>query len=271
MFCPKCGTQNPDGARFCGNCGNNLQQAAACQAPVPGPVPASVTAPVVSGQMSPASGAQVPPAGLDPAQPKRSSSKSAVVGIIVAAGILVLAVAALLFFTPRGARGNGSPEDMAENLTTSLQRVFDEDLDASATTDYMNEALDMTHPGVVDGMMRYEGITSREELGEQVTGMTNALTAFSGLFDYIDADVTVRAANPLDSDDLADINSRLSSIGLDLTVTEGYEFEMDMTMTFTQELYGVPAGTSESDVADAGLSAVNIDGGWYLWVDGWSD
>ncbi|MES9968417.1 MAG: zinc ribbon domain-containing protein [Candidatus Thiodiazotropha sp.] len=24
MFCPKCGTENPDGARFCGNCRHQL-------------------------------------------------------------------------------------------------------------------------------------------------------------------------------------------------------------------------------------------------------
>lgn len=24
MFCPKCGAQNPDGARFCGSCGAQL-------------------------------------------------------------------------------------------------------------------------------------------------------------------------------------------------------------------------------------------------------
>ena len=25
MFCPKCGAQQPDGAKFCGNCGATLQ------------------------------------------------------------------------------------------------------------------------------------------------------------------------------------------------------------------------------------------------------
>lgn len=28
MFCPECGTQNPDGARFCGNCRHPLTGAA---------------------------------------------------------------------------------------------------------------------------------------------------------------------------------------------------------------------------------------------------
>lgn len=44
MFCPSCGTRNPDGSRFCGSCGTDLSgrgagtpaPQAATQAPVPG-------------------------------------------------------------------------------------------------------------------------------------------------------------------------------------------------------------------------------------------
>ena len=34
MFCPKCGTQNPDGSQFCGSCGTPFTHA-----PKPGSVP----------------------------------------------------------------------------------------------------------------------------------------------------------------------------------------------------------------------------------------
>ena len=58
MFCPKCGSQLPDGSKFCGNCGSPLQDAPAkpaqpqqpqapAQAAAPSPAPAS--APVASG------------------------------------------------------------------------------------------------------------------------------------------------------------------------------------------------------------------------------
>ena len=39
MFCPKCGTQNADGAAFCGNCGNPLPQRAAQQNMQTAPAP----------------------------------------------------------------------------------------------------------------------------------------------------------------------------------------------------------------------------------------
>lgn len=38
MFCPKCGTQNPDNAAFCSKCGNNLRAGAAPNMG-PGPQP----------------------------------------------------------------------------------------------------------------------------------------------------------------------------------------------------------------------------------------
>lgn len=48
MFCPKCGSQNHDGAVFCGNCGNQLSAAPATQQ-VPAPdIPAAGNAAVVA-------------------------------------------------------------------------------------------------------------------------------------------------------------------------------------------------------------------------------
>ena len=42
MFCPKCGSENPDGSKFCGVCG------ASFSAPVPAPAPASAPSPYQS-------------------------------------------------------------------------------------------------------------------------------------------------------------------------------------------------------------------------------
>jgi uncharacterized membrane protein len=45
MFCPQCGTENPDGTAFCANCGTTLGAAAApTSAPTPEPVAAPVNA-----------------------------------------------------------------------------------------------------------------------------------------------------------------------------------------------------------------------------------
>ena len=45
MYCPKCGSQNPDGSRFCGTCGMTFAAAPTPQ-PVPGPVPGPGPRPV---------------------------------------------------------------------------------------------------------------------------------------------------------------------------------------------------------------------------------
>lgn len=44
MYCPKCGSQNPDGSRFCGTCGMTFAAAPTPQ-PVPGPGPRPVSGP----------------------------------------------------------------------------------------------------------------------------------------------------------------------------------------------------------------------------------
>lgn len=40
MFCPKCGTQNPDGTRFCRSCGAQLSHDVASARRAPGPTSA---------------------------------------------------------------------------------------------------------------------------------------------------------------------------------------------------------------------------------------
>lgn len=58
MFCPKCGSQVPDGTKFCPSCGTTLN----ATAPAPGaPAGAPVTNPVIT---SPAAGSAMTPARL---------------------------------------------------------------------------------------------------------------------------------------------------------------------------------------------------------------
>ena len=48
MFCPKCGTQNPDGSQFCGSCGTPFTHA-----PKPGPVPGAAPSPTSAPSFGP--------------------------------------------------------------------------------------------------------------------------------------------------------------------------------------------------------------------------
>jgi TM2 domain-containing membrane protein YozV len=54
MFCSKCGTENPDGARFCASCGVALATVAPAQAPPPPPPVRGAEA--AATPMSPATG-----------------------------------------------------------------------------------------------------------------------------------------------------------------------------------------------------------------------
>lgn len=62
MFCPKCGRQNPDGAKFCGGCGGNMpamQAQPVHQPQAPAAPPPSVAQPAMYPQQ-PAVPAQMP-------------------------------------------------------------------------------------------------------------------------------------------------------------------------------------------------------------------
>lgn len=61
MFCPKCGRQNPDGAKFCGGCGGNMpaMQAQPVQTPPPVAPPPQPVQPMMY-QQQPAAPAQMP-------------------------------------------------------------------------------------------------------------------------------------------------------------------------------------------------------------------
>lgn len=85
MFCPKCGTQCEDGARFCQSCGNTI---AGVQAEPVGnanvnPAPA---APAYNADVNPAPVAPVAPnpaaAPCAPAAPKQDSSVVLILGIV---------------------------------------------------------------------------------------------------------------------------------------------------------------------------------------------
>ena len=86
MFCPSCGTRNPDGVRFCRACGTNLsgRRAGTTQRPVP----------AASATPTPAAQAPTPAVPTDRVigQGGRRSNPFATVAAMVVVGIFVLAV-----------------------------------------------------------------------------------------------------------------------------------------------------------------------------------
>ena len=99
MFCPKCGTQNPDGSKFCKGCGAPLgaQSATGPHAGVTGAAPASAPSPV-------AGAAPAPGPAQEAAEKPRVKARVPVVAVVVTiAAVLVVGLATRWF----GLAGSG--------------------------------------------------------------------------------------------------------------------------------------------------------------------
>lgn len=107
MFCPQCGTKNPDGAAFCGNCGNSLAQRAAAQ---PTPYQAApAAAPAYAGAAYSA----------QPVAKKNDLLGNSKVLLIVAVAVVLLLVLLIRAFA---CSGPGTPNliDLATKDTNSV-------------------------------------------------------------------------------------------------------------------------------------------------------
>lgn len=160
MFCPKCGTQNPDGARFCGGCGNELL-ARAVPAGAAATTPAASTAPV-----APMAVAAAAPqaAAYQPAVKKRSS----LVPIIIGAAALVIAgfVVYTMFFAPYSVDDKTFPDP---SLRMAVSSQFDRDGDGKITRDEAKAvaSLNLSGSGVtsLDGLQIFENLHSLDLTG----------------------------------------------------------------------------------------------------------
>lgn len=106
MFCPKCGTQNPDGAKFCGGCGAAINAPAQAQYPPqqvaqPATQQAAIPAQPRSAQAQPAQAFQAQAAaGAAGAAVKRGKPMSRRT-MLIGAGVGVVALAGIAFGVTR--------------------------------------------------------------------------------------------------------------------------------------------------------------------------
>ncbi|MBM6782798.1 zinc ribbon domain-containing protein [Enorma massiliensis] len=106
MFCPKCGSQLADDAKFCGACGAQIQAPAnttpapgAAPAPIPGPAPTSNPSPVPGPVPTQSSGSSFTPSPISSGSSLGSLAGS-LGGILPLARIIVGAVLVICFFLP---------------------------------------------------------------------------------------------------------------------------------------------------------------------------
>ena len=111
MFCPRCGKQQPDGAKFCTNCGAPLaapesagqtmrQPVAQQPAPAPAPAPARAAAP-----------APTP-------EPDKKPGRGGGIGVAIACAVIVIAAAVAVYFILFAGNSGDSAQVAAAPATT---------------------------------------------------------------------------------------------------------------------------------------------------------
>lgn len=152
MFCRKCGTKNTDGARFCVNCGAELEPPAIAsqpEAPVPPQATAPQAAPVPPTGPVPPAGAPTAPQGMpqtayqqpyqqaarqQPAAPAKKSKVPFIIGGVVA----VLAILAVVGFVvmPMLNHGPWTGSMMLDGVSASYDHEFGIKTDGKTVTVY---------------------------------------------------------------------------------------------------------------------------------------
>ena len=143
MFCRKCGTKNPDDARFCRNCGTPMS-----------------SGPSVNGGGSVNGGQNgnptPPPMGQPGAMPRKPKGKRNGAMIAIVAVVVVALIASAVFFTRVIGIGGRSYEDTIEDMVDAMN---DADIEAF---------FDLIPKEVVVYALEQEGYTgSKKELLEQ--------------------------------------------------------------------------------------------------------
>ncbi|WP_455137916.1 zinc-ribbon domain-containing protein [Thermophilibacter sp.] len=229
MFCPQCGAQLPDGSKFCGKCGAQIGGAA----PVPG-APASQPGPIVTPQ---------PKKGLDP------KVRLGIIGAVV-----VIAVAAIIFgIVSCVSGGHGSAQGIADGVNSAFGKMIDSDFSSSSVTEGMNALIDLMPQEVIDQELQQQGMT-RDDLTQMLESQLGGLDQLSSYMGMVDMSVSTSVGDPLDADELEDVNDDLGEYGL--AATEGNRIVVSMQIS--------ALGQSQNQDMDE-LCAVKIGGSWYLW------
>lgn len=231
MFCPFCGKENPDGSKFCFECGNALDAGSAPSAPsdaapsVPDGSQSqqAETAGVSPEQPAPAPQPQVPSAQTAAASPQqppaytgqtgaKKGGKGPIVAIVVAA---VAIIALLAVFVLPGMAGPSDEEIIREGISAEFDAIMDKD-----SEEYREIVAEIDETSGMDDL----GVTGEQFVGSLLDGFDYEITAIE-IDDENDSAVCyVTVTSKTFSDILTSLNQRIEEFGSDPSV---YGMSMD--------------------------------------------
>lgn len=163
MFCPNCGTQNPDNVKFCTGCGTPLQAAdqgtvvlnqpqvpptPQYQPQVPPAQPISSVPPVQQYQQSvPPTPQYQPPVTQGPQKPKNNKKTGLIIGGVVGAVVLIVAIVLIVVFAGGKDKDSDKSKDSEKSPKTTVSEVQDtekedETVSSEPTPDSSEQSLD---------------------------------------------------------------------------------------------------------------------------------
>ena len=194
MFCRKCGTKNPDDARFCRNCGTPMS-----------------SGPSVNGGSSVNGGQNgnptPPPMGQPGAMPRKPKGKRNGAMIAIVAVVVVALVASAVFFTRVIGIGGRSYEDTIEDMVDAMN---DADIE---------EFFDLIPKEVVVYALEQEGYTgSKKELLEQAHELLqnewNDSLGSNLISTAVDVDYEIQDAQDVKGDELKSLKEEYKEAGV---------------------------------------------------------
>ncbi len=235
MFCRKCGTKNPDDARFCRNCGTPMS-----------------SGPSVNGGGSVNGGQNgnptPPPMGQPGAMPRKPKGKRNGAMIAIVAVVVVALVASAVFFTRVIGIGGRSYEDTIEDMVDAMN---DADIE---------EFFDLIPKEVVIYALEQEGYTgSKKELLEQAHELLqnewNDSLGSNLISAAVDVDYEIQDAQDVKGDELKSLKEEYKEAGVRVSAAK------NVSVKFTITALGFSQDTVEN------IPLIKIRGSWYLDVE----
>ena len=216
MFCRKCGTKNPDDARFCRNCGTPMS-----------------SGPSVNGGSSVNGGQNgnptPPPMGQPGAMPRKPKGKRNGAMIAIVAVVVVALIASAVFFTRVIGIGGRSYEDTIEDMVDAMN---DADIE---------EFFDLIPKEVVVYALEQEGYTgSKKELLEQAHELLqnewNDSLGSNLISTAVDVDYEIQDAQDVKGDELKSLKEEYKEAGVRVSAAKNVSVKFTITaLGFSQD------------------------------------